>query len=248
MKIIGKEVLRKSVCENSSMDWAKSCFGDVSDGTVFIADKYSIARGRQGRVWAVYPGQLNLTFVLKPDISHDLDRSLRYLNMALTLGISDSLNPLGVVLKWPNDFMLVRDEKKLKVGGMLVESVWDGDRLGGLIVGISVNCNNKFSQDDELFDIATNLGEVNIESLQKELLISLNRWYERWLKNDFSEIFSAWKSRLSCLGKNLSVHAKDGSVITGTARDVSELGDLILVGLDGQEVVIPFCVVEKTVV
>ena len=48
------------------MDWAKREFDRVDDGTVFLVDHHSVARGRQGREWKLYPGQLLVTFVVKP--------------------------------------------------------------------------------------------------------------------------------------------------------------------------------------
>lgn len=262
--MIGKNVIHKQMCETSSMDWAKELFHEVEDGTVFWADEYKIARGRQGREWKLYPGQLVLTFVLKPTIrssrvspevlrrgmyrgTSQEDFALRYLNMALTIGIADVLSEYGVGVKWPNDFML--NDKK--VGGMIIEAVWLGDVIEGVVVGISVNCNNKFNQDDDLYNIATSIKQniqqdILIDSLQKKLLNSIDKWYNLWKGKDFETIFSAWKNKLICLGKVLSVHCKDGSLVSGYAQDVTTIGDLVLIDSDGNKREIPFCVVDTT--
>jgi biotin-(acetyl-CoA carboxylase) ligase len=57
---IGTVVYKKELFE-SSMDWARKEISNVEDGTLFIADKYHVARGRQGRDWKIFPGQLTLT-------------------------------------------------------------------------------------------------------------------------------------------------------------------------------------------
>jgi len=61
---IGNKVYRaKSI--GDSMAWAKQHLQEASDGSVFLADQLTQAKGRQGRVWMVHPDQLIVTFVLK---------------------------------------------------------------------------------------------------------------------------------------------------------------------------------------
>lgn len=165
------------------MDWAKGQLEKVADGTVFLADRYHVARGRLGRVWCLYPGQLIVTFVLKPkNISKsDTTNHLNQLNMALTKGVAAVLEPYGVMIKKPNDFMI--DGKK--VGGILIEAVWHEGRVTGLVVGIAINCNNEFDEQDPLYKIATSLKQVtgelvDLDKLQKTLFASLTFWYKHW--------------------------------------------------------------------
>lgn len=148
-KIIGSKIIYRSHCPGSSIDWAKQEFDNVSDGTVFLADTYGCARGRHGREWSLYPGQMILTFILKPDFMLDhndsLDRASLYLNMSISAAIADVLSLYNVGLKWPNDFVfLTKDSRVLKVGGMLIEAVWHAAKLKGFIVGIAINATNEF--------------------------------------------------------------------------------------------------------
>jgi len=195
LRVIGRHVIHKKICRDSSMDWARELFYDLDDGTVLLADEYKVARGREGREWRLYKGQLIVTFVLKPKLSseRDADRSLKYLNMAITVGIYDVLREYGVRIKEPNDFML--DIKK--VGGVLIEVVWLGGVVQGVIVGVAINCNNKFDKSDDLYDIATSLSmslkrDVSMDLLQKNLFISVDKWYNLWISGECEEIFSAW--------------------------------------------------------
>jgi BirA family transcriptional regulator, biotin operon repressor / biotin---[acetyl-CoA-carboxylase] ligase len=245
--MIGSRIIHKEVCETSSMNWAKELFSQVEDGTIFLANKYLSARGRQGRVWHLYPGQLVMTFVLKPDHfpQENLDRSLRSLTMAVAVGIRQALAAYHVSLKWPNDFVI--GDKK--VGGMLVEAVWSGQNIVGLIVGYSINVNNIFLPCDQLYVSATSLKvmhqeDINLPELYKDLYASLNDWYQCWKAEDYNKIFSTWKRSLCSLGRDISVHYHDGTIDVGYAKDVTRNGDLVFVPQGREEKIVPFCFVD----
>ena len=184
--IIANKIYRKKECDNS-MDWAKDNIDTAPGGSVFMAENHLHAHGRQGRIWKIYPGQIPATILLKPvaqnfGIAQDLPLRLNQLNMALCLGIFDILKKHGVIIKWPNDFILDRK----KVGGILMETVWAGDVLKGIVFAFAVNINNKFDPSDDLFEIATSLYDSTGEIFDKTVVLdeffeSLNVWYKKWL-------------------------------------------------------------------
>jgi len=51
-----------------------------------------------------------------------------------------------VLLKWPNDLMLPHG----KLGGILAEARWQGDRLAWVVVGIGINLHNPLPQGTDL--------------------------------------------------------------------------------------------------
>jgi len=112
--IVGSKIYHKSRCYNS-IEWAKNEIDKAPDGAIFIADEHEYTRGRQGRIWKNYPGQLFITILLKPENLKDIEQQdlsvrLNQLSMALCLGILEPLKAYGVSLKWPNDFIF--KEKK----------------------------------------------------------------------------------------------------------------------------------------
>ena len=189
-----------------------------------------------------------LTFVLKPKTT----QSLVHLNMALSVAIAKALASYDVGIKWPNDFIKAEPCAlgNKKVGGILIEGVWKAGKIEGLIVGIAINSMNEFSPDDPLYDFATSLktasqSAIDNERLRESLFQSLDSWYKRWQEGNFGSIFSAWKESQGYLGKEICVHRKDRTLICGVMKDVTESGDLVLVGQDGCELEIPFCLVER---
>ncbi|MBU1007904.1 biotin--[acetyl-CoA-carboxylase] ligase [Candidatus Dependentiae bacterium] len=207
MSKIGSIIIRQKECLTSSMDWAKEQLEAVSDGTVFLASRYCTARGSNGRVWCLYPGQLVITFVLKPKIHlvNDVTGQLNYLNMSLTVGVAKALEryEATIKIKKPNDFII----NNKKVGGILIELVWCDSEMIGVVVGIAINCNNEFDVRDPLCEIATSLKcvvgtDIEIDSLQQDMLESMSRWYDCWQRHDFMPIAHEFQAFLGMTNRS----------------------------------------------
>jgi BirA family biotin operon repressor/biotin-[acetyl-CoA-carboxylase] ligase len=169
------------------MDWAHSMIDSAPDGSVFLADKYTVARGQHGREWKLYPGQLILTLLLKPEIGQVVDRNFLLQEMkngiasSVVYTLNEFIKTCSISIKQPNDFMC--NGKKL--GGMLTEAVWMGPKLKGVVVGVALNCNNSFHKKDKMFPIATSIFDatgidVEISELREQLLFWLDKWYKGW--------------------------------------------------------------------
>jgi len=231
--VIGHKVYRTKTTDDS-FTWAQEYVYEAPDGSIFLADQLTKARGRQGRTWEIYEGQLTVTMLLKPEnIStfspEDLPVRLNQLTMALSLGIVSPLVPLGAWIKWPNDIMLGNK----KMGGLLSRLIWHGQKPIAILVGFSLNINNIFEQNSPLFPIATSLYQetsksFEIRPLYFDILKSLNHWYSLWHEEKFIEIYKTWKQLQGYLGKEISIHQKDGVVLTGIAQQVLPNGDLML--------------------
>jgi len=104
-------------------------------GTLIVADAQRAGRGRLGRAWRSEPGRgVWSTVIERPE---DV-RALDVLSLRVGLYCAESLDALArrsVGVKWPND--LVVDGRKL--GGVLVEARWSGDRLAWVAIGVGVN-------------------------------------------------------------------------------------------------------------
>lgn len=248
--MIGIKLYRTKSCADS-MAWACQNLPEAPDGAIFIADCLERAKGRQGRVWIWQHGQLAVTVVLKPKIYNvgsveDLPIRLNQLNMAITLGIFEVLSEFGVGIKWPNDFIL--GDKK--IGGLLFNVVWENNFPAGIIYGFAININNVFQPTDELFTIATSLKQelnkdFDIRTIYKKLLDSMNKFYQMWLDGQFDSIYKLWRRAQLNLGKQISFHMSDGSVIVGKMLQVMPNGDVILIDTVGRQQIIPFYSVQE---
>lgn len=126
------------------------------DGSVVVAQSQAGGRGRWNRSWASPEGGLYLSVVLRP--SEPFRPALLPLTAAVAVAEALAESP-GVVprLRWPND--IFASGKKL--GGVLCESSFQGDRLDFAVVGIGVNVDPRIEElPAELRDRVTSLGEL----------------------------------------------------------------------------------------
>ncbi|GAB3640825.1 biotin--[acetyl-CoA-carboxylase] ligase [Spirosoma arcticum] len=125
----------------STNDEAANLFAenDPVEGTIVVTDYQTAGRGQRGNAWEAQPGQnLMLSLILKPTFLRATDQF--WLNMAISLGITDTLHPLlgdALRIKWPND-IYVGDQK---LGGILIENTLHGYHIAWSVVGVGLNVN-----------------------------------------------------------------------------------------------------------
>jgi len=248
--VIGNKIYRTGICSDS-MEWAKQNIKDAPDGAVFLADELTNAKGRSGRIWKFYKGQLAVTVLLKPKILaelsvEDLPIRINQLNMSISCAIYDVLKEFGVGIKWPNDFVI----NNKKVGGILFQLVWEKHIPVAVIFGFAINVNNVFNQSDDLFSIATSIKsstnfDIEMRPLYKNLIKSINLYYVKWRNGMFNEIYKDWRNAQRYLGMPIFVHSKNGSVLSGRMNQVFPSGDMLLSSEDGSQKMISFFMIDE---
>lgn len=111
----------------------------VPEGTVVVTNCQTAGRGQRGNVWQAQPGQnLTVSLVLAPTFLPPTGQF--WLNMAVSVGLSDVLTPLlgpDFRVKWPNDLFVGNQ----KTGGILIENTVQGAAIANTVVGIGLNVN-----------------------------------------------------------------------------------------------------------
>jgi BirA family biotin operon repressor/biotin-[acetyl-CoA-carboxylase] ligase len=118
---------------DEALAWAAN---DTPDLSVVIADEQTAGRGRLDRKWFTPKGTaLAFSIVLRPDAKERASLT-RIVGLA-ALAVATSLNRHGVAaqVKWPNDVLI----QGRKVCGILIESVWSGEDVDCVVIGIGVN-------------------------------------------------------------------------------------------------------------
>lgn len=138
-------------CESTNSvaaDWLRG--PDKKAGAVILADRQTAGRGRLGRNWSTVAGEdlaISLAWRLSAEAAASFPHSAAIRNMewALTIRaailglLSNQLSAAALRLKWPNDLYLFSGGHFQKVGGILVEPQWTGDRIRGVILGVGLN-------------------------------------------------------------------------------------------------------------
>ncbi len=187
---------------DEALAWAAQGASDLS---LVVTDEQTAGRGRSGRKWFTPPeSALAFSLVLRPTAA---EQSYPARTTGLgALALADVLRArnLQAQIKWPNDVLI----KGKKVAGILVESIWMGDKLDASVLGMGVNV---FSAsvppaDETLFpatSIETELGyPVGRAELFSDLLAALLSWRSRIGSNDFIQ---AWEEALAFRGKQIKL-------------------------------------------
>ena len=118
---------------DEALAWAAN---DSPDLSLVIADEQTAGRGRLDRKWFTPKGTaLAFSLILRPTVD-EKPHLTRIVGLA-ALAVTESLRTRGLAaqIKWPNDVLLMGR----KVCGILVESVWSGEEVDCVVIGIGVN-------------------------------------------------------------------------------------------------------------
>lgn len=116
---------------DSTNDWLKSHSGSLP--RLVVAKEQTGGRGSHGRVWCSPLGGLYWSLE-----TTCLDRLSTALPLVVGVSIAQVLQALGfngVGVKWPNDLLV----NGAKLGGILVERVYDSGHAPSVIVGVGIN-------------------------------------------------------------------------------------------------------------
>ncbi len=208
----------------------------AEEGLLVLAEEQTAGRGRAGRTWWSPPGTAILSsLLLRPQLP---PTHLGYIGMIAGLAVIDALTDLPGLeptLKWPNDILL----HGKKLGGILVESLWEGDELDALILGLGLNVNTYFPPTHPLAGEATSIFMETGHPCAREPLIyayvfHLSEYYHR-IHQGWSPV-PLWKEHLETLGQRVWVD-EGHTHWEGIAEDVTETGELVL-RRDGERVLL----------
>jgi len=188
---IGQNVQYFKELQSTNTYAKKASPDEVQQGTVCITDHQTKGRGQYERNWESEKAK-NLTFslVFRPQESG----RFHVLTLGCALAIVEYLNHFldehCAYIKWPNDVML--NDKK--VAGLLAETVFSGNKLDRLIIGIGLNVNQQ-NFSPELSDKATSIflekgGPVKRELFLSDLLSRIEYKYNLWHRQQPSLIKS----------------------------------------------------------
>lgn len=201
----------------STMDEARSLAeAGAPQFTVVQAGEQTAGRGRFGNTWSAPAGNLYITVILRPDVP--LRRCAQF-SFGIALALSDII-PAPSKLKWPNDVLV--DGKK--IAGILLEmEAGKNDVPDFLLAGIGLNIACGPEGSARMSDYTTD----NAAHIRDELLQKIAHWYERWQKNQFDDIRSAWLSRAKGLGEPVVVRMAERR-LEGVFEGLDADGNLIL--------------------
>ena len=207
------------------------------DFSLVVADEQTTGRGRAGRKWVTPHGSaLAFSLILRPAASEAKSPSL-FTGLG-ALALVEALKKLGLKpqVKWPNDVLL----NGKKVAGILVETVWMGDRIECLVLGMGVNVlKESIPPPNELLfpatSVETELGRpLEREELLRDILSALVVWRAKLVTG---ELVKAWGENLAFRGEQVQVWQGSEEPLVGRVLGLESDGSLRLLAAQCDKIV-----------
>jgi len=192
------------------------------------ADNQICGRGQRGTTWQSQAGK-NLTFsVYLPDLENIHKQNFK-LSALVALALIDTLHKYcapKLSIKWPNDIL----SRQFKIGGILIENMFNQNRSGASIIGIGLNVNQ-----DEFPGLpkASSLKSItqstfDLEILLNDLLTEIENIPLKFNTFSYSNVLELYYSHLFKYNKVGMYQYPDGTLIQGLLRGVDNYGRLIV--------------------
>lgn len=203
----------------------------IKEGTVIIAEEQTGGRGRHGRSWASPPkGGIYMSCILRPEMAPNELPMITLMTAVAVCKVIRETTGLPASIKWPNDILV----DGMKVCGILTEMKAEQDSVDFVIIGIGVNVNTPVKL---LPKGATSLraglekvkGDIEISRIElvKDMLKSMEKYYDILKKRGFANIIEEWKSLTAMLGSRVKVVLPRRS-FEARAHDIDRDGALIV--------------------
>jgi len=185
-------------------------------------------RGQRGTTWQSQAGK-NLTFSVYLPGLEDIHKQNFKLSALVALALIDTLDRYStpkLSIKWPNDIL----SRQFKIGGILIENMFNQNRPGASIIGIGLNVNQ-----DEFPGLpkASSLKSItqstfDLEILLNDLLTEIESIPLKFNTFSYHNILELYYSHLFKYNKVGMYQYPDGSLIQGLLRGVDNYGRLIV--------------------
>ncbi len=222
---------------DAALAWAAAGAADFS---LVVSDEQTAGRGRGGRRWYTPAGAaLAFSLILRPRPGEQEKAALFSALGALAVAVALEGYSLSPQIKWPNDVLL----GGRKVCGVLTETVWLGEQIDSLVIGVGVNVAAASVPPADLLNfpaacLETELGRpVERVSLLREILSALLEWRPRLGTQAFLD---AWEARLAFRGETVEVWAEGQPARRGWLVGLDSDGGLRLRLPGGEHLTLPF--------
>ncbi|MEQ1706752.1 MAG: biotin--[acetyl-CoA-carboxylase] ligase [Terricaulis sp.] len=203
-----------------------------------IARRQTAGRGRRGRAWMSFDGNLLATHLFMTALP---PAEIALLGFAAGIAIAETIEAMGgvgrVALKWPNDVMI----DGAKTAGILIDSgALGGGRLWvALAFGINISAAPRAIDQPTScvrmvlpHDVATPSSTEFFNALRPRL----ETWAARLAEEGFEPLRRAWLSRAQGLGHQVRVLQGD-QALEGRVAGLSARGELELDTQDGRRLI-----------
>lgn len=189
----------------------------MKEGVVIITERQSCGRGRNNNNWFSPKGGLWLSIILRPKNKINFTQLFGLIIAYLISSTIKDVTKIITTIKLPNDILI----NKKKVCGILVDSIFKGNKIDYIIIGIGININFKTKiLPKEIISKSTTLRD---EYGKK---IDLDEFLNKFLDN-FNELYQKLITYPRTALKEIAIHGLRDKLITVKDKNKTLLGKLI---------------------
>jgi len=189
----------------------------MKEGVVIITERQSCGRGRNNNNWFSPKGGLWLSIILRPKNKINFTQLFGLIIAYLISSTIKDVTKIITTIKLPNDILI----NKKKVCGILVDSIFKGNKIDYIIIGIGININFKTKiLPKEIISKSTTLRD---EYGKK---IDVDEFLNKFLDN-FNELYQKLITYPRTALKEIAIHGLRDKLITVKDKNKTLLGKLI---------------------
>lgn len=218
--IVGSKYYHLTQVESTN-EYVKQMANDVPEGTVVLADKQTMGRGRSGHDWYSPEGGLWMSVLLAHHESC-------LVSLLAGVAICEVLEPYGIAtgIKWPNDIML----NGKKIAGILCEVIDDK-----VVLGIGLNLNVRDFPDDLAGRASSVFAEtrkhLDLQTVYHQLRAYLDADYQLLQRGEVDMLLDRWRKYSIMIDRDVTIELPN-RVIVGRVLDIDRQGGLVLMRAD----------------
>lgn len=204
--------------------------GQITHGTVILAEKQTAGRGQRGNSWS--SGALNqFTCSVYAETAFLSGERYWFLNLAVALAVRSTIQAFleePVLIKWPND-VLAADKK---MAGILIETQWRSGAIQGAVIGVGINLYPEpgLPSACALRDFTDK--EIRPVLLAQEMALQLENQFQRMRQGLWNELLTDYHTYL--WRKDVrTVAEKAGEQVEGYIRGLDGTGNLLFETAEG---------------
>jgi BirA family transcriptional regulator, biotin operon repressor / biotin---[acetyl-CoA-carboxylase] ligase len=216
-----------------ALTWAGAGAPDLS---IVCAEEQTAGRGRGRRSWFTPPGTaLAFSIINRPSPAEQA--SILFFCALGALAVSQVIEAYGLTaqIKWPNDVLIAGR----KVCGVLPESLWMGDKVDAVVVGLGINIapaavppagQLNFPATSLLTELLNRKQNDPVQAVDRQIFLKqILQSFLAWRRQLGSGFFmSSWESRLAFRGAPVEIWSETESLKTGILEGLGPDGSLWL--------------------
>ena len=221
----------------STNDAAKAWLAGRDQGIyAALADEQTQGRGRGERSWQSPPGSaiaLSMGFSAG-EIGPEIAPLLAGVASLACSRAAEGLWGLEMQIKWPNDLIIERQ----KVGGILIESEWQGQSERQTVMGIGINVAAASVAGGQDFRFAASYLEAfsGAEIGREQLVRAVTQEALALIReSDKEQIVAEWNARLAFSGEEIEFLREGEEALAATIAGVDAQGRLLLERTNGEQ-------------